>query len=73
MKRALAAIAVSAALAGCGERPQHVQYENGRYAGKPDTPVWQSEQFGNDREQWQRAIRDRNLKQSEYTRMRGSG
>jgi outer membrane biogenesis lipoprotein LolB len=73
VKTVFAALACGLLLSACGERPQHTAYEDGRYAGKPDTPVWQSEQFDNDRAEWQRAIRDRNLKQSEYTRMRGGG
>jgi hypothetical protein len=61
------------ALAGCAEPSQSVQYRSGKYAGKPDTPAWKGEQFGGDRAQWQREIKARNLKQSEYTRMKGSG
>jgi hypothetical protein len=60
-------------LAGCGETPQTVHYQGGKYAGKPDTPAWLSDQFGADRAQWEREIKARNLKQSEFTRMKGSG
>ncbi|MEX0957946.1 MAG: hypothetical protein WDZ63_01520 [Burkholderiales bacterium] len=73
MKATLAALGLTLLLSACGERPQHYAYEDGRYAGKPDTPAWQDERFGNDRAQWERAIRERNAKQSEYARMRGGG
>jgi hypothetical protein len=68
----LAALAVFA-FAGCGELSQSVQYSGGKYAGKPDTPAWKGEQFGGDRAQWEREIKARNLRQSEYTRMKGGG
>jgi hypothetical protein len=73
VKAGLVAVLLALAIAGCGERPQHYSYDEGRYAGKPDTPAWQQEQFNNDREAWHREIKTRNLKQSEYTRMKGSG
>ena len=28
------------ALAGCGENPQVINYKQGTYQGKPDTPAW---------------------------------
>jgi hypothetical protein len=73
VKAGLIAALLAVAVAGCGERPQHYSYEDGRYAGKPDTPAWQHERFGGDRAAWEREIKARNLKQSEYTRMKGSG
>ncbi|MGH8629236.1 MAG: hypothetical protein ACREU7_00525 [Burkholderiales bacterium] len=73
MKGAVLAILSLAGLMACGEPQQSVQYSGGRYAGKPDTPAWKSEQFGADRAQWEREIKTRNLKQSEYTRMKGAG
>ncbi len=33
------ALAATFALAACGERPQVVDYKQGKYAGKPDTPA----------------------------------
>jgi hypothetical protein len=69
----LAALVIVPVLAACGERPQSVQYRGGEYAGKPDTPAWKSEQFGSDRAEWERQIKARNLKQSEFTRMKGGG
>lgn len=72
-RTAVAAVLIAAALAACAERPQSVQYRGGKYAGKPDTPAWESEQFGSDRARWEREIKARNLRQSEFTRMKGGG
>lgn len=72
MRRAAFAAFAVFALAGC-ELSQGVQYSDGKYAGKPDTRAWESEQFGGDRAQWEREIKARSLKQSEYTRMKGGG
>ena len=58
--------------AGCSEPSQGVEYQDGRYAGKPDTPNWQSDAFDNDRQTWQREIKRRNRLQSEYTRPGGA-
>lgn len=73
MKAALSAALFAFTVAGCGEMPQALNYKNGHYAGKPDTPAWQRSQFNNDRAEWERVIKTRTLKQSEYTRMKGSG
>lgn len=66
-------IGLTLGLSGCGEKSQGYSYKNGRYAGKPDTPAWKHDKFNNDRAEWERAIKARNFKQSEYTRMKGSG
>ncbi len=58
--------------AGCGEFPQQAQYEGGKYAGKPDTPVWHGEAFDGKRENWEREIKRRNKLQSEYMRPGGA-
>ncbi len=58
--------------AGCGELPQEARYEGGTYAGKPDTPAWQSEAFDGKRENWEREIKRRNKLQSEYMRPGGA-
>lgn len=55
-------------LSGCGERPQVVQYKQGRYQGKPDTPPYQGAPFNGDKKQWDDAIRTRNQYQNEYKR-----
>jgi hypothetical protein len=58
--------------AGCGEFPQEAPYQDGRYAGKPDTPAWQGEAFDGKRENWEREIKRRNKLQSEYMRPGGA-
>ena len=55
-------------LTACGERPQVVQYKQGRYQGKPDTPPYQGAPFNGDRKQWDDAIRTRQQNQNEYKR-----
>jgi hypothetical protein len=60
---------VALALAGCGERPQVVNYKQGRYQGKPDTPPWQNDQFKSSKQEWDNAIRTRNQHQNEYKRV----
>ena len=58
--------------AGCTEPAQDVQYQQGHYAGKPDTPYWQGEAFEGKRDNWERAIKRRTSLQSEYTRPGGT-
>ena len=65
---AAVAAALAVALAGCGERPQVVNYKQGKYQGKPDTPPWANDTFKNDRQAWDNAIRVRNQNQNEYKR-----
>ena len=36
---AVFAVAAALVLAGCGERPQVINYKQGKYQGKPDTPA----------------------------------
>ena len=54
MKTRLTFAAISAvlaiALAGCGERPQVVEYKQGTYSGKPDTSA-----VGRGAVRWQQA------------------
>ena len=57
-------------LAGCGEREQTAHYEDGRYRGKPDTPPYQSAQFGGDRQKYESAQRSRAQHQNEYNRIK---
>ncbi len=57
--------------AGCGEPSQNVQYEDGRYAGKPDAPAWQGDAFNGSRDDWENEIKKRTKLQSEYTRLKG--
>ena len=62
---------VAGMLAGCSEPSQNVQYEGGKYAGKPDTPAWQSDAYNGSRDEWEGQIKRRGELQSEYTRLRG--
>ncbi len=57
-------------LTGCGEREQTTHYEDGRYRGKPDTPAYQSAQFGGDRQKYDNAQRQRAQNQNEYNRIK---
>jgi hypothetical protein len=52
-------------LAACGEADQVAVSEQGKYKGKADTPAWGD----GDRDQWERAIKVRQLTQNEYGRM----
>jgi hypothetical protein len=55
-------------LAACGERPQVIEYKQGKYQGKPDTPPYDAAPFGGNKAEWERAIRTRNQNQNEYKR-----
>jgi hypothetical protein len=73
MMRTLAVLALSGAvalgLAACGERPQVVNYKQGSYQGKPDTPPYAGDAFKNNKDEWERTIRSRNQAQNEYKRI----
>ena len=58
-------------VAGCGERPQVVNYKQGTYQGKPDTPAYSGAQFNGNRQEWENAIKTRNQSQNEYKRIGG--
>ena len=70
MKALLLAGAVAAAslLAGCGERPQVVKYENGKYSGKTDARPWEAGAFKGDKNAWEQGLRNRVRTQNEYKR-----
>jgi len=77
MRRAivtLAAVSVAAVLgaglAGCGERPQVVQYKQGKYQGKPDQPSYATAPWNGNKQEWEQAITARNQNQNEYKRIR---
>ena len=54
---ALAIVAAATlALAGCGERPQVINYKQGTYQGKPDTPAYRNAPFNGNKQQWDNAI-----------------
>jgi hypothetical protein len=58
------------ALAGCGERPQVVNYKQGTYQGKPDTPAYAGAPYNGNRQEWDNAIDTRAQAQNEYVRLR---
>ncbi|MEO5786761.1 MAG: hypothetical protein ABIS17_14770 [Casimicrobiaceae bacterium] len=60
---------VAVSLVACGERPQVVNYKQGRYQGKPDTPPYAGAPFNGDQKQWDDVIRQRNQFQNEYKRI----
>jgi hypothetical protein len=64
----VAGVALGAALGGCGERPQVVQYKQGQYQGKPDQRPFEGTQYNGNQQEWERAIRTRNQYQNEYKR-----
>ena len=71
IRRALlvaAGVAFALGLAGCGERPQVVQYKQGNYQGKPDTPPYEGAPYNGNKAEWERAIKLRNQNQNEYKR-----
>ena len=62
-------VALSAlALAGCGERPQVLEYKQGSYQGKPDTPPYSNVPFNGNKAEWEKAVATRNQNQNEYRR-----
>jgi starvation-inducible outer membrane lipoprotein len=72
MTRTIVAAAFGAAfallLAGCGERPQVIEYKQGKYQGKPDSEPYDSAQFKGNKTEWERVIKTRNQNQNEYKR-----
>jgi len=73
----VAAVTVSAGLAGCGESDQVIVYQQGKYQGKPDTRPWDNEPGANttskwtkgDKSSWESALRSRSQSQNEYVRI----
>ena len=66
----IGASVLALAVAGCGERPQVINYKQGKYQGKPDTPSWSNPPFNGNRQQWEHDIDTRNQEQNEYVRLR---
>ena len=64
------ATAVGAGLAGCGERSQVVDYKQGKYQGKPDSPAYGSAPWNGNKRDWELALASRNQNQNEYKRIR---
>jgi hypothetical protein len=74
MRTVVAGVSVAFAalvISGCGERPQVVNYKQGTYQGKPDTPAYSGAQFNGNRQEWENEIRTRNQSQNEYKRIGG--
>jgi hypothetical protein len=67
---AAGAVAVALVLAGCGERPQVINYKQGKYQGKPDTPAFSNAPFNGNKQQWENEIDTRTQAQNEYVRLR---
>ncbi|MBN8478760.1 MAG: hypothetical protein J0L91_07320 [Burkholderiales bacterium] len=67
-KLAMVAAAAAFALAGCGERPQVVQYKQGTYQGKPDQPPYAVAPYDGNKQKWESDIRSRSQNQNEYKR-----
>jgi len=55
-------------IAGCSERSQVVNYKQGTYQGKPDTPPYAGPPYNGDRAAWERAMAVRAQGQNEYKR-----
>ncbi len=74
----IAALVVTAGLAGCGEQEQVVVYHQGKYQGKPDTKPWENDPAvsvyttskwkAGDKSGWETALKSRTENQNEYTR-----
>ncbi len=75
----VAALIVTAGLAGCGEQEQVVVYQQGKYQGKPDTKPWDNDPGASvytsskwtkgDKSSWETALKSRNQNQNEYVRI----
>ena len=64
------AATLGAGIAGCGERPQVVNYKQGKYQGKPDTTAYSSAPWNGNKQEWEQALATRNQNQNEYKRIR---
>ncbi|HSU44758.1 MAG TPA: hypothetical protein VLN42_11130 [Casimicrobiaceae bacterium] len=67
---AVGAVVMALALAGCGERPQVINYKQGKYQGKPDTPAFANAPFNGNKQQWENEVDTRAQSQNEYVRLR---
>lgn len=64
----LTAGALAAGLSACGESPQVVAYEQGKYQGKADAQPWDNPVFKGDKAEWEKAVKNRSRGQNEYNR-----
>lgn len=62
-------LAAAALVAGCGEKPQMLTHEPGKYHGKADTRPWESAAYGGDKARWESDMRARIGNQNELRRM----
>ena len=67
---ALTGVALVVGLAGCGERPQVVEYKQGVYQGKADKPAYETAPWNGNKREWELALANRNQNQNEYKRIR---
>jgi hypothetical protein len=65
-----AAAMLVAGLAGCGERPQVVEYKQGKYQGKPDATAYAGAPWNGNKQEWEQALATRSQNQNEYKRIR---
>jgi len=47
-----------------------IQYKQGSYQGKPDTPAYSNAPFDGDKAAWEKTLATRNQNQNEYKRIR---
>lgn len=75
---AVAALVVTAGVAGCGENDQVIVYKQGKYQGKTDSRPWDNDSGAipgsaskwtkGDKSGWEAALKSRAQNQNEYTR-----
>ena len=73
----VAAVALAAGVAACGEKEQVVVYKQGKYQGKPDGRPWDNDPLAygdakwtkGDRASWESEIKTRNDRQNENKRI----
>ena len=68
MKALLIPGALALLLAACGEYPQTIVYEQGKYHGKADARPYDGAPWNGDKAQWEKDIRARGQNQNEYKR-----
>jgi hypothetical protein len=70
IRLAMVAVTLIALLTACGERPQVVNYKQGTYQGKPDTPAFKNAPWDGNKAAWEKTLAQRNQAQNEYKRIR---
>jgi hypothetical protein len=65
---AATAVVVVLGVTACGERPQVIEYKQGKYQGKPDQTPYEAAPFSGNKTEWERVIKTRNQAQNEYKR-----